>query len=79
MDRHDLAIIEAARAEGVNVTKNAAGRWEVGLSTATDVPTAAKPRQADAFLAGGTIRLAGGRTLKREMTDEEARKEFGLD
>lgn len=79
MDRDELAIIEAARAQGVNLHKSAEGNWIVGLTTATDPVTASNPRHADAFVGGGMIRLASGRTLKMEMTDAEARNEFGLD
>lgn len=77
MDRDELAIIEAAAAQGVNVHRNAEGKWIVGLTTATDPLTVTNPRQADTILSGGMVRLENGRTLKMEMTAEEARKEFG--
>jgi hypothetical protein len=41
--------------------------------------TADNRSEVDALLGGGMIRLASGRTLKMELTPEEARREFGLD
>jgi hypothetical protein len=79
MDRDDLTIIEAARAQGANLHKSADGKWIVGLTTATDPLAVSNPRQADAFVGGGMIRLESGRTLKMEITDAEAREQFGLD
>ena len=77
MDRNDLAIVEAAAAQDVSVHK-ADGVWKVGLSPATIGLSAAKPAQVDTFIGGGMIRLGTGRILKMEMTDQEARAEFGL-
>jgi hypothetical protein len=78
MDRDELAIIEAANRQGVNVRKNADGNYEVGLTTSTDAVTPTNPRKVDTFIGGGTITLESGRTLKRSLTPDEARREFGL-
>lgn len=79
MDRDELALIEAAAAQDVNIQKNAAGKWEVGLSIRTDPLTVENARRADTFLSGDRIRLANVRELPREMTTEQARREFGLE
>lgn len=75
-----MDIIEAARAQGVNVHKEE-GMWIVGLSVDAPEPlNVAHPVQAtEMLLSGGMIRLANGRELKRKMTEAEARREFGLE
>jgi hypothetical protein len=78
MDRDELAIIEAANRQGVNVHKNADGNYEVGLTTSIDPVTPGNPRTVDTFIGGGMITLESGRTLKRTLTPDEARREFGL-
>jgi hypothetical protein len=79
MNRDDLALIEAARAQDVNLHKNDDGNWEVGLSVSMEPVPPGMARRADAFLSGDRIRLADGREFKRVMTPDEARRTFGLD
>jgi hypothetical protein len=78
VDLDDLALIEAAAAQNVNLHKNAEGMWEVGAPIRTDPLTPENARQAETFLSGGRIRLPDGRQFPRVMTTEEARKTFGL-
>jgi hypothetical protein len=78
MDVDDLAIIEAARARGVSVRKDDAGKWEVGPPPALEPLGPTGPTEPAAIISGRRIRFPDGQTFPLEMTTEEARAEFGV-
>lgn len=79
MDRDDLAILEAARAQDINLRKTADGMWEVAPLVRVEPLSVETARQADTFLSGDRIRYADGREFKRLMTTAEVREVLGLD
>jgi hypothetical protein len=79
-DRDEVRYHEAAAKQGLSLWRRGDDSWSLGAAPHLEPLQPGRPIEpAATFISDDRIRLADGRTFKREMTTDELRAALGLD